>query len=240
MTARQEQTPQKQKSDSDRPSFAARILTGLVLFYRKFLSPLKPGCCRFTPTCSAYALEALRVHGAVKGTWLTVKRILRCQPFGGSGYDPVPPKTEKSKMPIKRRRTFYALCFTLFCSVLFFGVFIAPYSVTVFESKTDQTETEYLPAVPSEPETASVPATERVQKKINAPTRFLIWLIRLYQDKISRFIPGSCRYTPTCSAYGIQALERFGALKGSWLTIKRILRCNPWGGHGHDPVPEPE
>ncbi|MBP3404147.1 MAG: membrane protein insertion efficiency factor YidD [Alphaproteobacteria bacterium] len=79
-----------------------------------------------------------------------------------------------------------------------------------------------------------------MQKKINTPTRFLIWLIRLYQDKISHFLPGRCRFTPSCSAYGIQALERFGAFKGSWLTIKRILRCNPWGGQGNDPVPEPE
>ncbi|MBR1778173.1 MAG: membrane protein insertion efficiency factor YidD [Alphaproteobacteria bacterium] len=78
----------------------------------------------------------------------------------------------------------------------------------------------------------------RPQKKINAPTRFLIWLIHLYQDKLSRHLPGKCRYTPTCSAYGIQALQRFGFWKGSWLTIKRILSCNPWGGSGADPVPE--
>ncbi|MBR4126362.1 MAG: membrane protein insertion efficiency factor YidD [Alphaproteobacteria bacterium] len=77
-----------------------------------------------------------------------------------------------------------------------------------------------------------------MRKKINAPTRFLIWLIRLYQDNISRFLSGKCRYTPSCSAYGITALERFGFWKGSWLTIKRVLRCNPWGGEGNDPVPE--
>jgi len=47
----------------------------------------------------------------------------------------------------------------------------------------------------------------------------------------------SCRYTPTCSQYGIEAIKKYGPLKGGWLTVKRIARCNPWGGHGHDPVP---
>lgn len=233
------QTPEKQQNNSDRPSFAAKVLTGLVLFYRKFLSPLKPGCCRFTPTCSAYALEALRVHGAIKGTWLTIKRILRCQPFGGSGYDPVPPKKEKSKLPIKSRRTLYAVSFALFASVLFSGVFIVSYSEPPHCASAEN-GTEPLPRIPSGDQTTETVDSQQVQKKNNTSTRFLIWLIRLYQDKISRFIPGSCRYTPTCSAYGIQALERFGAVKGSWLTIKRLLRCNPWGGHGYDPVPEPE
>ena len=58
--------------------------------YRRFLSPLKPACCRFVPTCSEYALEALAKHGAAKGTWLSAKRVCRCHPFGGSGLDPVP------------------------------------------------------------------------------------------------------------------------------------------------------
>ena len=62
----------------------------LVKFYRTCISPLKPACCRFTPTCSAYAIEALRKHGPIKGLYLTTKRILRCHPWGGSGYDPVP------------------------------------------------------------------------------------------------------------------------------------------------------
>lgn len=61
-----------------------------ILFYRKFLSPLKPPCCRFTPTCSQYAIEALRKHGPIKGLGLAIWRILRCNPWGGSGYDPVP------------------------------------------------------------------------------------------------------------------------------------------------------
>ncbi len=62
----------------------------LVRFYQICISPLKPATCRFTPTCSAYAIEALRKHGPIKGLYLTVKRILRCHPWGGSGYDPVP------------------------------------------------------------------------------------------------------------------------------------------------------
>lgn len=223
MTAKPKREIRNDGGEKNAPSFAAAVLTKPVLFYRKFLSPLKPPCCRFTPTCSAYALEALRVHGAVKGTWLTVKRILRCNPFGGSGYDPVPPKTEKPVFILKRRRTFYAVCFTVFAAVLFSCIFAAA-----------------LPdAATPDPAGATVETTERgVQQKNNTPTRFLIWLIRLYQDKISHFIPGKCRYTPTCSAYATQALERFGALKGTWLAIKRVLSCNPWGGSGYDPVPE--
>ena len=62
----------------------------LVRFYQKFISPYKPSCCRFTPTCSHYALEALRKYGPLKGSWLAFKRIIRCHPWGGSGYDPVP------------------------------------------------------------------------------------------------------------------------------------------------------
>lgn len=65
----------------------------LITFYRRFISPLTPPSCRFYPTCSAYGLEALQVHGPLKGTALTVWRILRCQPFGTGGYDPVPPRS---------------------------------------------------------------------------------------------------------------------------------------------------
>ncbi|MCQ2225342.1 MAG: membrane protein insertion efficiency factor YidD [Paludibacteraceae bacterium] len=61
-----------------------------VYFYRKCISPLFPPCCRYTPTCSAYAVEAVKKHGIFKGGWLALKRILRCNPWGGSGYDPVP------------------------------------------------------------------------------------------------------------------------------------------------------
>ena len=65
-------------------------LIALVRFYQICISPLKPATCRFTPTCSAYAIEALRKHGPIKGLYLTIKRLLRCHPWGGSGYDPVP------------------------------------------------------------------------------------------------------------------------------------------------------
>lgn len=65
-------------------------LIGLVKFYRHFISPITPATCRFAPTCSEYTLEALQKYGAIKGSWLGIKRIFRCHPWGGSGYDPVP------------------------------------------------------------------------------------------------------------------------------------------------------
>ncbi|MBQ1652949.1 MAG: membrane protein insertion efficiency factor YidD [Bacteroidales bacterium] len=65
-------------------------LVVLIQFYRKLISPLLPDSCRYTPTCSAYALEALRKHGLLKGFFLATRRILSCNPWGGSGYDPVP------------------------------------------------------------------------------------------------------------------------------------------------------
>lgn len=65
-------------------------LIGLVKFYQQFISPLTPSVCRYTPTCSQYMVEAIQKHGPFKGTWLGTKRIARCQPWGGSGYDPVP------------------------------------------------------------------------------------------------------------------------------------------------------
>ncbi|MBQ9461697.1 MAG: membrane protein insertion efficiency factor YidD [Clostridia bacterium] len=68
--------------------------------------------------------------------------------------------------------------------------------------------------------------------------RPLIWLIRLYQRCISAYTPPSCKYYPVCSVYGIKAIERFGAVKGTALTIWRILRCNPFSRGGYDPVPE--
>lgn len=73
-----------------------RLLMALVRFYRKNISPLSPPKCRFSPTCSAYALEALEVHGAFKGSCLALWRLLRCNPFSKGGYDPVPPR-KKSK-----------------------------------------------------------------------------------------------------------------------------------------------
>ncbi|HVE60496.1 MAG TPA: membrane protein insertion efficiency factor YidD [Chitinophagaceae bacterium] len=61
-----------------------------IKFYRKFISPMFPPNCRFTPTCSQYGLQAFQKYGLFKGFWLTTKRLLRCHPLGGSGYDPVP------------------------------------------------------------------------------------------------------------------------------------------------------
>lgn len=66
------------------------MLIGLVRFYQVALSPFFPRACRYEPSCSHYAVEALRKHGPLKGSWLAARRILRCHPWGGSGYDPVP------------------------------------------------------------------------------------------------------------------------------------------------------
>ena len=74
-------------------------LLGLVALYRVAISPWLSNNCRFEPSCSAYAMEALRVHGAFRGTTLTAKRIARCHPWGGSGYDPVP---EKEQDPVAK------------------------------------------------------------------------------------------------------------------------------------------
>ncbi|CAB1130276.1 membrane protein insertion efficiency factor [Candidatus Hydrogenisulfobacillus filiaventi] len=67
-----------------------RLLIALVRFYQRFISPLTPPSCRYQPTCSQYAVEALTKYGAVKGTWLATARVLRCHPFHEGGYDPVP------------------------------------------------------------------------------------------------------------------------------------------------------
>ena len=68
--------------------------------------------------------------------------------------------------------------------------------------------------------------------------KLLIGLIRWYQRAISPHKAPVCRFSPTCSSYAIEAIERVGALKGTALALRRILRCHPWGGHGYDPVPE--
>ena len=84
-----------------RPSERLRQIAGSVLiapihFYRYFISPMLPPSCRFVPTCSQYAIEAITVHGPLKGSWLTVRRLARCHPItwlgGSQGYDPVPPR----------------------------------------------------------------------------------------------------------------------------------------------------
>ncbi|MBB2912731.1 hypothetical protein FHS43_004014 [Streptosporangium becharense] len=75
---------------------AARILMAPIRFYRAFVSPLLGPRCRFHPSCSAYGLEAVAVHGALRGTWLTIRRIGRCHPFHPGGFDPVPPRPGRS------------------------------------------------------------------------------------------------------------------------------------------------
>ena len=69
----------------------ARVLTGGIRFYRRWISPMTPPACRFQPTCSADALEAVETYGAARGGWLAVRRLLRCHPFHRGGFDPVPP-----------------------------------------------------------------------------------------------------------------------------------------------------
>ena len=76
-------------------TFAQKLLILPIRFYKRCISPLYPPCCRFYPSCSTYAIEAIEVHGAAKGLFLALKRILRCNPWGGCGYDPVPPKQQK-------------------------------------------------------------------------------------------------------------------------------------------------
>lgn len=67
------------------------LVAAPIRFYRRFLSPLKPPMCRFSPTCSQYAVEALEAHGVARGSWLALKRLARCHPLCKGGYDPVPP-----------------------------------------------------------------------------------------------------------------------------------------------------
>ena len=67
-----------------------QALLAPIYFYRAFISPHTLPSCRFTPTCSQYAIEAIKKHGPLRGSWLALRRILRCHPWGGSGYDPVP------------------------------------------------------------------------------------------------------------------------------------------------------
>ena len=67
--------------------------------------------------------------------------------------------------------------------------------------------------------------------------RLLILLARFWQLGPSRILPPTCRYAPSCSEYAIQAVRKYGAIKGSWLGFKRLMRCHPWSGSGHDPVP---
>ncbi len=76
-----------------------------------------------------------------------------------------------------------------------------------------------------------------LKKFLNLLALPFLGLIWFYQKAISPWLPATCRYTPSCSAYAKEALLKYGILKGSYLAAYRIVRCNPWGGHGHDPVP---
>jgi len=73
-----------------------------IRIYQIFISPMFPSTCRHIPTCSEYAVQAIKIHGIFYGTWLAIKRLSRCHPWGTSGYDPVPPKREKKKKRIKK------------------------------------------------------------------------------------------------------------------------------------------
>jgi len=67
-----------------------KVIVGIIRFYQKGVSPMTPPSCRFTPSCSEYAARAVEIHGAGRGGWLAIRRILRCHPFGGQGHDPIP------------------------------------------------------------------------------------------------------------------------------------------------------
>ena len=77
-------------------SITKRCIIGPVRCYQRYISPLLPARCRYHPTCSTYMIEAVQEHGAAKGGWLGIKRLCRCHPFAGYGYDPVPPKKRNS------------------------------------------------------------------------------------------------------------------------------------------------
>ncbi|WP_246536082.1 membrane protein insertion efficiency factor YidD [Saccharopolyspora endophytica] len=102
MAGLQEMAPDRRHDESHdesragrKPHLSAWLLLGPVHVYRKVISPLLPPMCRFYPSCSAYAVEALTVHGLFRGGWLTVRRLLRCGPWHPGGLDPVPPHRER-------------------------------------------------------------------------------------------------------------------------------------------------
>lgn len=81
-----------------RPSAGARLLMALIGGYRRYISPMTGPHCRFVPSCSAYALDAVLEHGALRGSWLAVRRVARCHPFHPGGLDPVPPGTRRGRL----------------------------------------------------------------------------------------------------------------------------------------------
>ncbi len=83
-------------------SLAARLGRAVIWTYQLVFSSILPPCCRFEPSCSRYAAEALKLHGPLKGSWLTLRRLARCHPWGDWGFDPVP---ETKNRPVKERRT---------------------------------------------------------------------------------------------------------------------------------------
>ncbi len=82
---------------------AARVAQALIRAYQLLLGPFMGGACRFEPSCSTYAMEAIATHGAVKGTWLTVRRLGRCHPFAAPGFDPVPPAASGEALAASHR-----------------------------------------------------------------------------------------------------------------------------------------
>jgi len=89
-------TSRPEQQGGRRISAAARVLVALLNVYRRFVSPLLGPRCRFYPSCSAYALEAVQLHGAVRGSWLAARRLSRCHPFHSGGLDPVPAPRQKA------------------------------------------------------------------------------------------------------------------------------------------------
>ena len=82
------------ETDAAVPTRAARMLVVPILWYQRFISPMLGARCRFAPSCSQYAVDALRTHGAARGLWLAVRRLARCHPFNPGGYDPVPARPQ--------------------------------------------------------------------------------------------------------------------------------------------------
>ncbi len=89
-------------SERERLSFPARLFIRLIKSYQLFVSPRSGPCCRYTPSCSQYAIDALKIHGAFKGFFLAVWRIMRCNPFSKGGYDPVPNITSEKQLNLMR------------------------------------------------------------------------------------------------------------------------------------------
>ena len=94
--------------NSRRPSIPARILLAPIRFYQRFITPYTPATCRYYPTCSAYAATALREHGALRGSWLALRRLGRCHPWSEGGIDHVPPRRERK--PARGSSTIGAAC----------------------------------------------------------------------------------------------------------------------------------